>query len=215
MATRKKKVDFDDEDAVLADVAKALDIDPDELSIGEARGQSSFGVATVYEITTRGGRKEWQVVENEDAERDLAIAIVKQDLDRRHRRRRRRRGGGRHGRRGALPVVLRRQLVHDARGPGLLEGQLMARNRHKDLEFAVDDANGEERIFKDFDEAAGFAVSIAATGREDVYIDVLAWSRGAAKAWGGDDAAEQYDEDPEASVFERIEIKADILGRVP
>jgi hypothetical protein len=81
MATRKKKVDFDDEDAVLADVAKALDIDPDELSIGEARGQSSFGVATVYEITTRGGRKEWQVVENEDAERDLAIAIVKQDLE--------------------------------------------------------------------------------------------------------------------------------------
>jgi hypothetical protein len=82
MATRKKKVDFDDEDAVLAEMADALEIDQDELSIGEARGPSSFGVATVYEITIRGGgHKEWNVVENEDAERELALAIVKQDLE--------------------------------------------------------------------------------------------------------------------------------------
>lgn len=123
MATRKKKVDFDDEDAVLADVAKALDIDPDELSIGEARGQSSFGVATVYEITVRGGHKEWNVVENEDAERELALAVVKQDLEeqpeprrvQRRQSRRDARGARRHGRRGPRESHRgRRHRVHRA-----------------------------------------------------------------------------------------------------
>jgi hypothetical protein len=77
---RKKKleVDFTDEDSVLAEMAGALDIDPDELKIKDDR--SGFSVQA-YEVTTRGGRKEWRVVENEDAERELALEIVKQDLD--------------------------------------------------------------------------------------------------------------------------------------
>lgn len=81
---RKKKieVDFDDEDSVLAEMAAELDIDPDELKIKEASGPSSFGVGTVYEITIRGGgHKEWQVVADEDAAHELALAIVKQDLE--------------------------------------------------------------------------------------------------------------------------------------
>lgn len=85
---------------------------------------------------------------------------------------------------------------------------------HKDLEFAVDDAGGHERVFKTFDEAAAFAVSIAASTGRTVNLDVLAWSPEGARAWSGDSGEEEYHEDPEASVFERIEIKADSVGRV-
>jgi hypothetical protein len=90
----------------------------------------------------------------------------------------------------------------------------MARRTHKDVDYAVDDASGREVIFKTADEAAGFAVSVALSGRSPVYIDVLIYSRAGAKFYGGDDAVEQYDEDPEASVSERIRIKAESEGRV-
>ena len=75
-------IDFDDEDAVLAEMAKELDIDPDELRIKESH-LGDFGAGTVYEITIHGGRhgKEWNVVEDEDQEIELATAIVKQDLE--------------------------------------------------------------------------------------------------------------------------------------
>jgi hypothetical protein len=91
---------------------------------------------------------------------------------------------------------------------------------HKDVEFAVDDARGKQRTFKKFDEAAGFAISVAATlettgDRGTSVLDVLVWSRAGAKWYGGDDAVEQYDEDPEASVFQRFEIKVTAQGRVP
>lgn len=90
----------------------------------------------------------------------------------------------------------------------------MARSRtHKDVEFAVDDDSGQQRTFRDFDEAAGFAVAMGATGR-DVYLDVLIWSKAGARFYGGDDAVEQYEEDPEASVFERLEIRVNPIGRV-
>lgn len=72
-------VDFNDEEAVLAEVAKALDIDPDDLTIMEDDGLTGFRTGTVYEISA--GRKEWRVVESEDQERELALEIVKQDLD--------------------------------------------------------------------------------------------------------------------------------------
>jgi hypothetical protein len=76
------EIDFDDEDAVLAEVAKALDIDPDELRIKESH-LGDFGAGTVYEIAVHGGRhgKEWNVVADEDQEIELATAIVKQDLE--------------------------------------------------------------------------------------------------------------------------------------
>jgi hypothetical protein len=86
--------------------------------------------------------------------------------------------------------------------------------RHKDVEFAVDDASGDECVFKSWDEAAGFALSIAASGHE-AHIDVLIWSKAGARAWGGDDAVEQYNEDPEASVFERFEVNVNAVGRIP
>jgi hypothetical protein len=76
--TVRESVDFDDEDAVLAEMAKALDIDAEELKIESV---SDFGISA-YQITIRRqGHKEWQVVENEDEERELALKIVKQDLE--------------------------------------------------------------------------------------------------------------------------------------
>jgi len=86
---------------------------------------------------------------------------------------------------------------------------------HPDVEFSVDGYDGNERVFKTFDEAAGFAVSVAASGKEDVAIDVLIWSENGARAYAGDDGIEMYLEDPEASVFERLEIKVNSVGRVP
>lgn len=85
---------------------------------------------------------------------------------------------------------------------------------HKDLDYAVDDASGKERIFKTFDEAAGFAVAMALSGKDRVNLDVLIWSKWGAKFYGGDDAFERYKEDPEASVFERFEISVNNVGRV-
>ena len=91
----------------------------------------------------------------------------------------------------------------------------MARRTHKDVEYAVDDASGQQRTFRTFDDAAGFAVAVAASGKPDVNLDVLIWSKAGARFYGGDDAVEQYKEDPEASVFERLEIRVNYVGRVP
>lgn len=92
---RNSEVDFDDEDAVLAEMAAELDFPVDELSIETARNYESFGVSPVYMITTEGGSrkrafealtgrrdfKEWYVVLNDDAAHELALALVKQDLE--------------------------------------------------------------------------------------------------------------------------------------
>jgi hypothetical protein len=76
------EIDFDDEDAVLAEMATELNIDADELRIREDSGLSSFGAGMIYSITIRGGgHKEWYVAESEDQMHELAVEIVKQDLD--------------------------------------------------------------------------------------------------------------------------------------
>lgn len=93
----------------------------------------------------------------------------------------------------------------------------MARRKtHKDVEFAVRVVKRDatvQAVFRSFDEAAGAAVAMATTG-ERVNIDVLVWSRSGARWFGGDAAVEQYDEDPDASVFERIEVKANVVGKI-
>lgn len=86
---------------------------------------------------------------------------------------------------------------------------------HKDVEFAVDDAGGRQHNFRRFEEAAAFAVSIAAATGRKVNLDVLIWSAAGAYAWAGSEGAERYAEDPDASVFERAEIRAHFVGRVP
>jgi len=89
----------------------------------------------------------------------------------------------------------------------------MART-HKDIEFAVNDGSGQERIFKNFDAAAGFAVALAASDGRKHHIDVLIYSVSGARAWGGDDAVEEYRSDPDANVSDRITVSADHVGRV-
>lgn len=92
----------------------------------------------------------------------------------------------------------------------------MARAKtHKDVEYAVGDASGKQRIFRTFDEAAGFAVSMATSVGRPVLLDMLVWSVSGARFLGGDDAVESYSEDPDASVFERVVVTADALGRIP
>ena len=85
---------------------------------------------------------------------------------------------------------------------------------HVDVEFEANDAAGMPHNFKTFAEAAGFAVALAASG-QPAHIDILVWSEEGARALGGDAAVEQYLEDPEASVFERLEITVNNVGTVP
>ena len=94
-------------------------------------------------------------------------------------------------------------------------GRVMAESKtHPQVEYAVEDGGGHERIFKTFEEAAGFAVGMA-TSTGESNLDVLIFDEEGAAFYGGDDAVEQYNEDPEASVFERFEIRVNAVGRVP
>jgi len=86
--------------------------------------------------------------------------------------------------------------------------------RHKDVEFHVNDAQGNPRVFKTWNEAGGYAISLAAGGLDRVHIDVVVWSEAGARWWMGEEGVEQYREDPEASVFNRYLVKVDDQGRV-
>jgi hypothetical protein len=97
----------------------------------------------------------------------------------------------------------------------------MAKRRpatHKDVDFEVFDARAHARVgettWKLFNKAAAHAVTIALSGGKPT-IDIVVHSAAGARWLGGSDAVAQYEEDPEASVFERIEIKANSLGRLP
>lgn len=89
----------------------------------------------------------------------------------------------------------------------------MARS-HKHVDFEVTDLSGNPHRFRTFDEAAGFAVSVSASFGGSVYIDVVVWSKAGARFYAGDDGVEEYEEDPEASVFDRLVVRADSQGRV-
>lgn len=86
---------------------------------------------------------------------------------------------------------------------------------HKDVEFHVGYKSGDDvGVFHDAREAALVAVLQGMSGAK-VHLDVCIFSRAGARWYGGAEAAEQYDEDPDASVFERIEISVNNVGRVP
>jgi len=76
---RNENVDFNDEEAVLGEVAKALKEDPEDCSIDEDRGLTGFGEGIVYRV--KCGRMEYCVVEDDDAAYALAKASVSQDLE--------------------------------------------------------------------------------------------------------------------------------------
>lgn len=79
MARSKKEIDFDDADEVLAEVAKALKADPEDLEIEVDKGLESFRTGTVYRV--EWGREEYVVVASHDQMEELALAVVKQDLE--------------------------------------------------------------------------------------------------------------------------------------
>ena len=80
MIRKPKIADFENEDEVLAEMAKELDIDASELKI--ERGSAPNGHGDAYIVSHRGPHgKEWCVVENEDAAHDIAVEGVKSDLD--------------------------------------------------------------------------------------------------------------------------------------
>lgn len=85
----------------------------------------------------------------------------------------------------------------------------------KDVEFHVgpEGIHGAE-IFKSFNEACKKAIILSISSGNKILVDVVIWSRAGAKAWGGETAVEIYNEDPEASVHERIVIKAESQGRI-
>lgn len=89
------------------------------------------------------------------------------------------------------------------------------RRRHPGVDFTVDDPNRTEHVFHTFDEAASFAVGLARSNGSRVHLNVIVYSPAGARWWGGDDAVAAWNDDPDASVFERIEVRADSLGRVP
>jgi uncharacterized membrane protein len=73
-------VDFDDEDSVLLEMSRELDVDPDDLSIDdEGRGFSSFGTDTFWYVEM--GKQGYVVARDDDAVEQLAIAVVTQDLE--------------------------------------------------------------------------------------------------------------------------------------
>lgn len=83
-----------------------------------------------------------------------------------------------------------------------------------DLEFHVLNRGDDLKTFSKFDEAAGLAVAMSASDGRPATIDVVVWSRAGARKYGGDYAVERYLEDPEASVFDRITIRAESRGRI-
>lgn len=73
------KSDFGDEEAVLGEMAQALDGARDEMVINEDRGLSGFGAGTAYRV--EWGTQEYIVVESHDQMQELALEVVKQDLE--------------------------------------------------------------------------------------------------------------------------------------
>ncbi len=77
---------------------------------------------------------------------------------------------------------------------------------HKDLEFQVGD-----KVFKKMKDAVFHAFVLCATGQSKVEIDVVIWSKAAARVWSkmgaGEDFLQEYEDDPEMSVANRFVIK--------
>ncbi len=97
--------------------------------------------------------------------------------------------------------------------------------RHKDVNFQVwrpkkgvtGRAVFDARFlpYNTFDEAAARAITESvSTGNYKIMIDVLVYSRAGARWWAGDWGVDQYNEDPDRSVFQRIEVRASALGGI-
>jgi hypothetical protein len=70
-------------------------------------------------------------------------------------------------------------------------------------------------IFCRFDDAASHTIARGSSHGEPVTIDVICYSEDDARAYAGCDGVARYRDDPDASVFERFEIKVNCVGMVP
>lgn len=90
----------------------------------------------------------------------------------------------------------------------------MSQGRHKDVEFHVS-AGEKTKVLKTFGEAASLALAMSASrGGEEAVIDVIIYSVSGARWWNGDHGVETYREDPDASVSQRISVRAQDRGRI-
>jgi hypothetical protein len=89
---------------------------------------------------------------------------------------------------------------------------------HKDVEFHIDRwhrEHGSTIVAHSYTDACQLAVTECIAHGVTVKLDVVVWSEAGAKAYGGDDAASQYRNNPHDSVFERFEVKVNNVGRIP
>ncbi len=82
-----------------------------------------------------------------------------------------------------------------------------------DVEYHVEAHDGKTFIFENIRDASEKAFYLLLANGEAV-LDVIIYSEKGAEGFGGTDALERYQEDPEASVYERWEFKANCLGRI-
>lgn len=80
----------------------------------------------------------------------------------------------------------------------------------KDVEILVDG----RVTCKSFEEASAMAIQRGISDGAEHTIDVNFYSERGARAWGGDEAAEIYREDPDASAGDRVVVRAEYIGRV-
>lgn len=85
---------------------------------------------------------------------------------------------------------------------------------HKDVDFHVSDGSGRDLRYDTMEDAAATAIALAVSHGMPVTIDVVVHSASGARWLSGDYGVEVYSEDPEASVFERIVVRADSQGRI-
>lgn len=90
----------------------------------------------------------------------------------------------------------------------------MTIRKHKDIEYEVHAPKQARRTHASFQEAAADALERAISTGNPVTLDVLVWSEAGAMHLAGDAGLEQYQEDPDASVFERVIVTARTQGRV-
>ena len=95
----------------------------------------------------------------------------------------------------------------------------MPGKKHQDVSYHVGQLNGLDNIsqtivFHDFDSAAAYAVNRGFQGGRMV-MDVIVYSEKGARSLFGEEGVKEYREDPSTSVFKRLKIKVDNVGRVP
>lgn len=78
-ASKASPVDFSEADSVKAAMSKVLDVSPEDIDIS-ASHYEDFGTGYSY-WKLEVGRQEYHVAESESTAYDLAVAVVKQDLE--------------------------------------------------------------------------------------------------------------------------------------